>query len=227
MEWIHKFQLFLFDFDGLLVNTEAIHYQAYANMLSRHKCSFDWGFSKFCSLAHLNSNALKDQIYLEFPFLTPDWQSLYDEKKQIYFDLIESGQVELMPGVEPLLRALERAGIARCVVTNSFFDQIRCICSKQAVLKTIPHWITREDYVKPKPDPECYLRAIELYGKAGDRIIGFEDSVRGLKALQGTPAQPVLISPSDHPLLDACLVGNVLHFESIDDLNQKKSLRGC
>ena len=33
MEWIHHYQLILFDLDGLLVNTEQLHYQAYKNML--------------------------------------------------------------------------------------------------------------------------------------------------------------------------------------------------
>lgn len=219
MDWIHRFQLFLFDFDGLLVNTEHVHYQAYVNMLALHGCDIDWSFSKFCSLAHLNAEALKQQIYAEFPFLGSDWSSLYAEKKKIYFDLIALGKVELMPGVKPLLEALHREGIRSCVVTNSLFEQIALLRSQHAVLQTIPHWITREDYEKPKPDPECYLRAIHLYGKPGDRVIGFEDSIRGVQALEKTPAQAVLICPSHHPLLEMGLAKGTLHFESLMDIS--------
>ena len=218
MDWIRSFQLFLFDFDGLLVNTEHLHYQAYLNMLSARGCPVDWSFLKFCSLAHLNSDALRQQIYAEFPTLDPDWKTLYAEKKQIYFDLIQSGKIELMPGVEPLLRRLDKEGIRRCVVTNSFFSQIQLIRSQHPVLQTIPHWITREDYSLPKPHPEGYLRAIELYGKTGDRIIGFEDSIRGLQALAATPATPVLICPSHHPLLEMALPSGALHFESLESV---------
>lgn len=228
MDWIYKFDLFLFDFDGLLVNTEHLHYQAYINMLSQRGCQIDWDFSKFCSLAHLNSDALKQQIYAEFPFLEPDWKILYEEKKQIYFDLIHSGKIELMEGVSSLLKALQEASIRSCVVTNSLFEQIQAIRSQHPILKTIPHWITREDYERPKPHPDGYLRAIELYGKAGDRIIGFEDSIRGLQALRQTPATAVLICPSHHPLLEMVLEEGVLHFESLSeivDLDEKKSLR--
>lgn len=216
MDWIHRFQLFLFDFDGLLVNTEHLHYQAYVNMLHRRGCNVDWDFSKFCTLAHLNSEALKQQIYFEFPNLEPDWKILYAEKKQVYFDLISSGKVELMPGVDSLLRALEKEGIRRCVVTNSLLEQIHLIRGSHPVLQTIPHWITREDYSQPKPNPECYLRAIELYGKKGDRIIGFEDSIRGLQALEQTPATPVLVCPSHHPLLEMIVSKGTLHFESLE-----------
>jgi beta-phosphoglucomutase len=219
MDWIHKFQLFLFDFDGLLVNTEHVHYQAYVNMLEAQGCLVDWSFSKFCGLAHLNGEALRQQIYAEFPSLNPDWKYLYGEKKRIYFDLIASGKVELMPGVKPLLEVLHREGIQRCVVTNSFLEQIQLLRSHHPVLQTIPHWITREDYEKPKPDPECYLQAIRRFGKKGDLVIGFEDSMRGLRALEQTPAQPVLICPSHHPLLEMGLSKGSLYFESLADIS--------
>ena len=73
------------------------------------------------------------------------------------------------------------------------------------VLKNIDHWITREDYINPKPNPECYLRAILLYGKKGDRMVGFEDTIKGINALLQTPAKPVLIGDIHHPQVDVLL----------------------
>lgn len=218
MQWIHKFQLFLFDFDGLLVNTEVIHYQAYVDMLRKEGIETDWSFHRFCKLAHLNASALKEALYAEYPQLDSNWSRLYAEKKKIYCELIRSGKVELMPGVEPLLKALAQANIQRCVVTNSFRDQIELIRSQLPALKTIPHWITRENYDNPKPAPDGYLRAIELYGKKGDRIIGFEDSVRGIEALRQTPALAVLICPPHYPLLQLALGEGVLHFASFGNV---------
>lgn len=221
MKWIRNFQLFLFDFDGLLVNTEHLHYQAYIDMLLGRGYKCDWNFMRFCELAHYNAEALRNQIYAEFPDIEPDWKILYEEKKKFYFDLLLSGKVELMPGVEKLLRALEKENIRRCVVTNSLNEQTTLIASQHSVLKSIPRWVTREEYAQPKPSPECYLRAIELEGQTGDRIIGFEDSVRGLQALKGTPALPVLICPSHHPLLEMATEGGVLHFESLEEINDR------
>lgn len=220
MQWVENFQLFLFDFDGLLVNTEHLHYQAYVDMLSRRGYKVDWSFLRFCELAHYDAEGLKNQIYIEFPDIEPNWEILYNEKKQIYFELLGSGKIKLMPGVENLLSELEKKQIRRCVVTNSFLEQIQFIRAQIPVLKTIPKWITREDYLKLKPDPECYLRAIQLYGKPGDKIIGFEDSFRGLQALKKTPALAVLICPEHHPLLEiATEGGGVIHFESLEDVS--------
>lgn len=217
MKWIRNFQLFLFDFDGLLVNTEAIHFQAYIDMLSAKGYTLDWSFNQFCAVAHLHASALKEAIYEKFPDLSPNFDALYEEKKKIYCDLLGSGKVELMPGVAQLLNELEKANIQRCVVTNSFRDQIELIRAQLKPLQSIPHWITREDYELQKPSPECYLRAIELFGKKGDRIIGFEDSVRGVQALKETPALPVLICPRHHPLLEIASEG-VVHFETLEQI---------
>ena len=184
---------FLFDFDGLLVNTEHLHYQAYVNMLETQGCKLDWDFTRFCFFAHRNADALKEQIYAELPNLDPDWKKLYSIKKQIYFELIGSGKIELMPGVKTLLTQLKKSGKNSCVVTNSLLEQIQLIRAQHPILQTIPHWITREDYDKPKPHPDGYLRAIELFGKKGDRIVGFEDSMRGLTSLEQTTALPILI----------------------------------
>ncbi|MBS0626080.1 MAG: HAD family phosphatase [Verrucomicrobia bacterium] len=218
MKWIDDFQLFLFDFDGLLVNTEHLHFQAYVDMMAGQGFVLNWSFAQFCEVAHLNSTALREALYAQFPGLDPNWEPLYAKKKRLYLELLASGKVELMPGAAELLKALEKKGIRRCVATNSFLEQIELIRSQVPILKSVPHWITRELYSKAKPDPECYLKAIQLYGKVGDRIIGFEDSVRGIQALRQTPALPVLICSSHHPLLEMATEGAV-HFESLDEIS--------
>ncbi len=220
MKFLKDFGLYLFDFDGLLVNTEFIHYQAYIDMLKKRGFDLDWAFIKFCEVAHYDDQSLKEGIYNKFPDLLekePNWEILRKEKNNIYLSLLISSKIELMPGAEKLLKALEKDDIARCVVTNSSKDMIDLIKNRNSVLQSISHWITREDYLNPKPDPECYLKAIRLFAKKNDKVIGFEDSLRGIKALMQTPAQPVMIGGVNDPRKDAILSSDVLHFESLED----------
>lgn len=221
MSWIHNFQLFLFDFDGLLVNTEELHFAAYKMMCKRRGYDLDWSLDKFFGEAHFDSTALCDAIYAQFPKLKkeePRWEVLYAEKKAAYMEVLQGGNLKLMPGVEKLLKNLEKAKIKRCVVTNSTKEQIEFIKSELPELKSIPYWITREDYTKPKPDPECYLKAIAKYAKKGDKIIGFEDSLRGFTALQGAGVQGVLICPLWHPQLKRTETKGVIHFSSFEEI---------
>lgn len=204
MEWIHRFDLFLFDFDGLLVDTEKFHYEAYIILCRNYQQKLNWSFEKFCEIGHASATALRDTIYQEFPSLYenyPDWSVLYAEKKQIYLQLISEKPVDLMPGAMELLYALEKADLKRVVVTHSPREQIDSIKTNLPILSTIPYWITREDYLHPKPAPDSYSTAIERFGNPNDRIIGFEDSIRGLSALKKTGVMALHITtyPSEHP----------------------------
>ena len=205
MDWIQKFDLFLFDFDGLLVNTEDLHFAAYQEMCRRRGFSLDWTLAQFFEAAHLSSTGIKEGIYRRFPELQaqePQWEVLYAEKKQIYQELLSRGELALLPGVEKILQELEKLNKRRCVVTNSTAAQVNAIKEKIPLLKTIPHWFSRESYKEPKPHPECYEIAIQQLGYPKDRMIGFEDSLRGLKALRGAGVPvTLLICPSDHPQL--------------------------
>src|SRR3990167_2324999 len=108
MDWTKRYNFFLFDFDGLLVNTEEVHFKAYQLMCKKHGVELMWSFEKYCSFAHKSAIGLKEALQREFPqlFDTP-WERLYQEKKKAYFKLIEEGQVDLMPGVAKLLKHLE------------------------------------------------------------------------------------------------------------------------
>ncbi len=224
MDMITNFQLFMFDFDGLLVNTENLHYEAYRSMCAARGVNFTWDFSQYCSFAHYEAAGFREAVFKDFPALKesePDWEVLYDEKKRALMKLVEQGEIELMPGVERLLKLLEEHNINRCVVTHSPGILIEAIRSQNPILNTIPHWITREQYSQPKPDPECYITAIRKHSKPGDRVIGFEDTPRGLKALMGTQAKPVIVCQVEYPELPEFIQKGATRLRSLEELDEK------
>jgi len=223
LTWIQNYQLFLFDFDGLLVNTEKLHYAAYVEMCARRGFKLPWDFERFCLFAHFQKEGkgLREAVFESLPELyaqEPRWEVLYEEKKAAYQNLLAMGKLELMPGVERLLIALERAAIQRCVVTNSTKQQVETIQENLPLLKTIPHWITRECYVRPKPAPDGYLLAKEHHARPGDKVIGFEDTIRGLWALQAAGIEAVLVCSDTHPQLKEVVWKGVRHVTSLERL---------
>lgn len=221
MKWITHFQLFLFDFDGLLVNTENLHFKAYQTMCSHHGCHLDWDFITYCHYAHFDATCLQNALCKKFPLLKEiPWPILYQEKKQAYVQHLEAADDLLMPGVAPLLKELERLNISRCVVTHSSKEHVSLIRAKNPLLNTISHWITRDDYQHPKPDPECYVKAIEKYAPGKEGIIGFEDSLRGFRALQATSALPILISPMEQKNIKEFCQKPFYHFSSFEDISE-------
>lgn len=205
MNWIQHYDLFLFDFDGLLVDTERLHFRAYQDLCLRRGFTLPWDLNGFLRIAHADATGLRREISALFPRMVEQemWDHLYAEKKAIYESLIEQGNLSLMPGVELLLLKLESEGKKRCVVTNSTQKQTDAIRARIPVLQSIPHWFTRESYERPKPAPDGYLMALKALAVEGDRVIGFEDSMRGFQSLKDAGVGcAVLICSPEHPQLE-------------------------
>jgi beta-phosphoglucomutase len=218
MSWIRNYQGFLFDFDGLLVDTERVHFAAYKELCRRYGCEINWDFQKFCYEAHRKAMGIWDALAREFPAIFENEmqrRALYDEKKRIYVELLKETRLELMEGVPSLLKCLAEKGIQRAVVTNSPREHIEIIKEALPLLKTIPLWITREDYSHPKPSPEGYLIAMAKLAKTADRIIGFEDTLKGVKALLAAGVESILICPAQSEHVKECLELGAKHFESL------------
>jgi HAD superfamily hydrolase (TIGR01509 family) len=221
MQWIHNYQLFLFDFDGLLVNTEPLHYAAYLEMSRRRGCPLNWDYQRFSLEAHSKPMGFFDGLEREYPSVFkegPSRAELYEEKKRIYLEMLSNNSLSLMEGAGPLLDVLDLHQIKSAVVTNSPRNQIALIKRALPQLEKISLWLTREDYVSPKPSPEGYLKAISLMGSPGDRIIGFEDSLKGLKGLIASGAESVLICPADHEHVEEGKALGAKHFSTLSSV---------
>ena len=142
-----------------------------------------------------------------------------------------------MPGVEDVLHALEQKSCPRCVVTNSSREDVEEVKKFLPVLQSIPHWITPNDYALPKPSPEGYRKAIAQYALPEWKMIGFEDTYKGFKALSQTPAHPVLICPATRDHVSSCLAMGGTNFNLLKKLlnvyiriahfHEKIPWRGC
>lgn len=218
MDRLRKYGLYLLDLDGLLVNTEQLHYEAYLQMCQARGYHLPLTFLEYCEIAHRSAVGIEQYIYTQLPTLhnqEPDWRVLYAEKKAAYVKLLQTRSMELMPGAAELLYALAQADVKRCVVTHSAADLADSLRAYHPALQTIPYWLTRESYTNPKPDPECYQKAIALFAEPNEAVIGLEDSPRGLQALAGTRADRALISSAESPCLPTGGLQGALHFSSL------------
>lgn len=223
MDLLRKYTLIFFDLDGLLVNTEDLHFQAYQKMCKDRGFDLPWDFKTYCYIAHGSSEGLKEAVYKEFPALyekEPNWSVLYAEKKKAYLWVLEKGNISLMPGVDRILEFVKQNAIRSSVVTNSAKELTDAICKKLPALASLPNWITREDYQNSKPSPDAYLEALKRHAKPDDKVIGFEDTVRGWRALNLAGIEGVVVSSSLHEDFQEELSQNkVAQFYSFDELS--------
>lgn len=215
MDWIYNYQLVLFDLDGLLVNTESLHYLAYKMTLQARGYELPWDFHRYCMTAHYHADRIGDELLELFPSLygvDDSWDTLYAEKRSTIATILKTEGTSLMPGVQEFLTLLQAQNIHCCVVTHSPDELVSIIRRQHPILDRIPFWITRHQYSHPKPNSECYLKAINEYAKPTDLVIGFEDTPRGLTALLGTRADAVLISEVNYPEIPQFIEKGALHY---------------
>ncbi len=215
------FQLVMFDFDGLLVDTERGHYEAYRRMCAQRGVQLGWDFPLYCKYAHYTHDGIKEAMYHDYPRLLasePDWKVLHREKSRELISLFHEGAIQLMPGVTKLLTELEEQKIQSCVVTHSAENLVMTLRKQHPILDTITHWITREDYSRPKPDPECYQVAMQRFLPNGGKAVGFEDTIRGLQALLGSGALAYLVTTMDYPEIPEMVKRGAKHIRSLEDI---------
>ena len=68
------------------------------------------------------------------------------------------------------------------IVTSSRKDHFELIHRQTGFLKYFDFVVTSEDVKNTKPDPEPYLKALEISGMKKDECIVVEDSERGLRS---------------------------------------------
>ena len=210
-----KFDLFLFDLDGTLINTEDLHYQSYKESLEYFKYTKEFTFDDYCKIVHYNDELFKSFIYTE---LNTNYKSFYQHKKEVYTKKINQ-KLEFNPFVEQFLQNLFDNNIKTAIVTHTEKDTVDLILEKLPLLKKCNKILTRDDYINRKPHPECYIKALNYFPDCKNPI-GFEDSYKGFLSLNQTSITPVLICKKEYYYFNK--LNAVNHIDNFYEFTEEK-----
>jgi dTDP-4-dehydrorhamnose reductase len=165
---------FLIDLDGTLIDTEKLHFNAYRDAL-KSLYDFNLSYLKYC---HISNNEGIDN-YLNETF-GPDNKCKLTKNKILHLN----DNIDLIKNADIFIDFLYKYNINHVVVTNTSLENVNYYKSKIPILNKIKNWITREDYINPKPNYECYELAKQLYYKDEKYIIGIENTLVGYNAIK-------------------------------------------
>ncbi|CRI33095.1 Hydrolase, haloacid dehalogenase-like family [Chlamydia pneumoniae] len=205
--YLEDYDVFFFDLDGLLVDTEPCFYRAFLQACAEFSLEVHWDFSTYYSHTTLGTEIFSKKFIEQYPQAQEYMAEIFAKRLQIYYKSLEHAGPALMPGVEAFIELVLSLNKTFGVVTNSPRDATHTLRTMYPILNKFLFWVTRENYARPKPYGDSYDYAYRTFAREGMKVIGFEDSVKGLRALSKIPATLVCINsmaeitPEDYPEL--------------------------
>ncbi len=176
----------IFDFDGLIVDTETATLDAWRQVHAED------GFTADPRVLHafVGHVDVAADIWTAYP-------ESYD-RSSLSARFLENTrrrcrEAPVLPGVIALLDAARDAGLHLAVASNSSHRHVDGHLSARGLLGRFQAVVCREDVPRGKPAPDLYLAALERLGLAADEAVSFEDSMPGHEAAAAAGLRVVVV----------------------------------
>lgn len=172
---------FIFDLDGVIVDTAKYHYLAWKKIADSLNIEF----------THEHNELLKGvsrvrslDIILELGSVEASQEQkdqwLVQKNEEYLSYLVDMDQSEILPGVLPVLDYLKAN--EQLIALGSASKNARPILEKTGILSYFDAIVDGNDVSNAKPDPEVFLIAAQQLNTSPNDAIVFEDSVAGIQA---------------------------------------------
>lgn len=183
----------IFDFDGLLVDSEPLQFAAWDAFVARYGKVLDADIrARMYGTRLIDSSALVAEL-LELP-LSP--AEVAKERDALFFSMIP-GQIKPKPGALELLEELQKRRVKTALATSGHRRYVDAACESAGIPRRFDIEVTGEMVTRGKPDPETFLTAAELLGIEPERCLVLEDSPQGVRAARA--AGMVCFAVPDEP----------------------------
>lgn len=201
-----KLQAIIFDFDGVIADTEPLHYAALHQVLA---AEFGIGLSQAeyyadylgyddrgCFQAALSAH--------QRPVTRHLIDELVRKKGGAYLEALGT-DLKLFPGVRPLIE--EAAGTYRlAIASGALRGEIELILEEAGLRKAFAHITSAEDVSRGKPSPEPFLHALAglnaippIHSMRPEDCLVIEDSLPGIRGARAA-GMKVLAVTNTHPM---------------------------
>jgi beta-phosphoglucomutase len=205
----------IFDFDGVVVLSEATHCVAWENLAREYGHELPQGFLE--SGIGRNDGELAIELSAIWNRESEATEILM-AKRRCYGEL--SSRSPLVPGIKDALEHFS-ADFPLAVATSSCWLDIEPILAHHDLRRYFSAILTIDAVEKPKPHPEIYLKASMKIGAAPERCWVFEDSVHGATAARAAGSRVIGLTTT---LPKEALSLAEAHFADFSDLEGIKRI---
>lgn len=178
----------LFDFDGVIVDTESQYTVFWGEQGKKYH-------PEIPHFSNLIKGSTLEQIF------NKHFEGM-EEVQRLIVEELDKFEAQMaytyIPGVEAFMADLRRHNVKTAIVTSSNNSKMEQVYKIHPELKEqIDLILTAEHFTKSKPDPECFLMAAKLLNAQPENSIVFEDSFNGLEAGNRAQMQVIALSTTN------------------------------
>ena len=168
----------LFDIDGTMADTDALHLEAFNQVLGPRGHIFD--HARFSRELQGFSNASIRERFLADE--APERQAAIMAEKEVAFRKLVAGRIQPVPGLTTLLALADRANIPAVAVTNAPRLNAELLLSGLGIERRFKALIIGDELAHSKPHPMPYLEGLRAVNALPDVSLAFEDSRSGIRS---------------------------------------------
>jgi beta-phosphoglucomutase len=175
----------IFDFDGVIVDTEPLHYKTFQEILAPLGIGFTWKEYVDTYMGFDDRDAFLEAFRAHGIDLDARrLKELVASKSIIFQEVIRNG-VSAYPGAVQTITSLHASGIPLAICSGALRSDILPILEQLGTAHCFTHVVTADDVRKSKPDPECYSLAFQRLVRSHPSLLSVP---RNSLAIEDTPA---------------------------------------
>lgn len=187
----------IFDFDGIIVDSEPMHYQAFSHVLEPLGMAFSW--EEYCEtyIGFDDRDTFRQTLLAKGEkTCSRDLKCMIEEKAKVFQQLIHEGKATPLPGAVELIESIPcRLPIALC--SGSLREDILPILNSFDIGNAFSVMVTAEDTEKSKPDPAPYTLALKKLGINNPAsAVAIEDTPAGILSAKGAGLKVLAVTNS-------------------------------
>ncbi len=168
----------IFDMDGVILDSEPIHYQVEKAIMNDNGLEFQ--FEDHTKYVGQTTRDLWDDLCSKYQL--PKAESLADLDEKHYLDELKSGRIEPISGVKELIISLYEQGYKLIIASSAVRGNIEVVMNEFDLNKYFQGYVSGQDVLKTKPNPDIFLKAAEKIGVSPEHCLVVEDAKHGVAA---------------------------------------------
>lgn len=186
----------IFDFDGVLVDSERFHYMAYNAVFQKYGHTLDpVEYTKYWT-----SLGLGPKGEIERHGLNIDPAAIRTEKRPIFSEYCRNGTIRFFPETRELVDRLTRAGKTLAIASGTMRADIEAVLENERLRDRFAS-VVGSDTAALKPDPESFLMVLKEVGAKPTDAVIVEDAEKGVGAAVAANIPVVVVrTPEMHAI---------------------------